>query len=66
MCSYADAVVGIPGEGRSYRFSVRLLLTDGGLNVEQRKRLSIAIEMVASPELLLFLGIKIFDHGMYV
>ncbi|ORY70232.1 AtrD, ABC-transporter [Pseudomassariella vexata] len=37
---YADAVVGVPGEG---------------LNVEQRKRLSIAIEMAAKPELLLFL-----------
>ncbi|KAF2684609.1 hypothetical protein K458DRAFT_367108 [Lentithecium fluviatile CBS 122367] len=40
MTSYADAVVGVPGEG---------------LNVEQRKRLSIAVEMVAKPELLLFL-----------
>ncbi|KAK3392792.1 AtrD, ABC-transporter [Podospora didyma] len=40
MTPYADAVVGIPGEG---------------LNVEQRKRLTIAVEMVARPELLLFL-----------
>ncbi|KAF1961950.1 AtrD, ABC-transporter [Byssothecium circinans] len=40
MRSYAQAVVGVPGEG---------------LNVEQRKRLSIAVEMVARPELLLFL-----------
>ncbi|KAI5861019.1 ABC drug exporter AbcA [Durotheca rogersii] len=40
MNQYADAVVGIPGEG---------------LNIEQRKRLSIAVEMVARPELLLFL-----------
>ncbi|KAF2789463.1 putative multidrug resistance ABC transporter [Melanomma pulvis-pyrius CBS 109.77] len=40
MTEYADAVVGVPGEG---------------LNVEQRKRLSIAVEMVAKPELLLFL-----------
>ncbi|KAF2462559.1 uncharacterized protein BDR25DRAFT_274341 [Lindgomyces ingoldianus] len=40
MTSYADAIVGVPGEG---------------LNVEQRKRLSIAVEMVAKPELLLFL-----------
>lgn len=38
---YADAIIGIPGEG---------------LNVEQRKRLTIAVEMVAKPELLLFLG----------
>ncbi|KAF2818778.1 AtrD, ABC-transporter [Ophiobolus disseminans] len=40
MGSYAEAVVGAPGEG---------------LNVEQRKRLSIAVEMVARPELLLFM-----------
>ncbi|KAF2142292.1 uncharacterized protein K452DRAFT_226952 [Aplosporella prunicola CBS 121167] len=40
MSSYAEAVTGVPGEG---------------LNVEQRKRLSIAVEMVARPELLLFL-----------
>lgn len=41
MEAYADAVVGVPGEG---------------LNVEQRKRLSIAVEMVAMPEHVLFLG----------
>jgi ABC-type molybdenum transport system ATPase subunit/photorepair protein PhrA len=40
MDSYADAVIGVTGEG---------------LNVEERKRLSIAVEMVAKPELLLFL-----------
>ncbi|KAK4171533.1 ABC-2 type transporter-domain-containing protein [Triangularia setosa] len=40
MTEYADAVVGVPGEG---------------LNVEQRKRLTIAVEMAARPELLLFL-----------
>ncbi|TNY20426.1 xenobiotic-transporting ATPase [Rhodotorula diobovata] len=40
MDKYADAVVGRLGEG---------------LNVEERKRLSIAVEMVAKPELLLFL-----------
>ncbi|KAH7323258.1 BcatrD protein [Stachybotrys elegans] len=40
MESYADAIVGVPGEG---------------LNVEQRKRLSIALEMVSSPDLVLFL-----------
>lgn len=39
MEGYADAVVGVPGEG---------------LNVEQRKRLTIAVELVAKPELLLF------------
>lgn len=40
MASYADAVVGVPGEG---------------LNIEQRKRLTIAVELAARPELLLFL-----------
>lgn len=40
MEPYADAVVGVPGEG---------------LNVEQRKRLTIAVELVAKPQLLLFL-----------
>lgn len=40
MEAYADAVVGIPGEG---------------LNVEQRKRLTIGVELAARPQLLLFL-----------
>lgn len=40
MDTYADAVVGQLGEG---------------LNLEQRKRLTIAIELAAKPELLLFL-----------
>ncbi|KAG5354990.1 Multidrug resistance protein [Yarrowia sp. B02] len=40
MQAYADAVVGVPGEG---------------LNVEQRKRLTIGVELAAKPELLLFL-----------
>jgi ABC-type multidrug transport system permease subunit/ABC-type multidrug transport system ATPase subunit len=40
MEAYADAVVGVPGEG---------------LNVEQRKRLTIAVELAAKPQLLLFL-----------
>jgi ATP-binding cassette subfamily G (WHITE) protein 2 (PDR) len=40
MQSYRDAVVGIPGEG---------------LNVEQRKRLTIGVEIAARPALLLFL-----------
>ncbi|KAH8831404.1 ABC-2 type transporter-domain-containing protein, partial [Flagelloscypha sp. PMI_526] len=39
MEAYSDAVVGIPGEG---------------LNVEQRKRLTIGVELVAKPSLLLF------------
>ncbi|KAF4961927.1 hypothetical protein FSARC_9968 [Fusarium sarcochroum] len=40
MQSFADAVVGVLGEG---------------LNVEQRKRLSIGVELAARPQLLLFL-----------
>lgn len=40
MDAYADAVVGVPGEG---------------LNVEQRKRLTIGVELAARPKLLLFL-----------
>ncbi|OAA35191.1 opaque-specific ABC transporter CDR3 [Metarhizium rileyi] len=40
MESYAEAMVGTPGQG---------------INIEQRKRLSIGVELVARPELLLFL-----------
>ncbi|KAI3403095.2 SNQ2 [Candida oxycetoniae] len=40
MSTYADAIVGRPGNG---------------LNVEQRKKLSIGVELVAKPSLLLFL-----------
>ena len=40
MDDYADAVVGVPGDG---------------LNVEQRKRLTIGVELAARPKLLLFL-----------
>lgn len=40
MEAYADAIVGVPGEG---------------LNVEQRKRLTIGVELAAKSQLLLFL-----------
>lgn len=40
MADFADAVVGIPGQG---------------LNVEQRKLLTIGVELAAKPKLLLFL-----------
>lgn len=40
MSEYADAVVGVQGEG---------------LNIEQRKKLTIGVELTAKPELLLFL-----------
>ncbi|KAF5598025.1 ABC transporter CDR4 [Fusarium pseudocircinatum] len=39
MGPYADAVIGVPGKG---------------LNVEQRKRLSIGVELAAKPEVLIF------------
>lgn len=40
MEAYSEAVIGVPGKG---------------LNVEQRKRLTIGVEMAAKPKLLLFL-----------
>jgi len=40
MQEYSDAIIGVPGEG---------------LNVEQRKRLTICVELAARPQLLLFL-----------
>ena len=64
MMSYADAVVGIPGEGNPLDYLMswlcRVQLIDSyiwrsGLNVEQRKRLTIEVELVAKPDLLLFL-----------
>ena len=39
MEEYAEAIVGVPGEG---------------LNVEQRKRLTTGVELAAKPDLLLF------------
>ena len=40
LTKHADAVIGVPGEG---------------LNIEQRKRVTIGVELAARPELLLFL-----------
>ncbi|KAJ9491376.1 hypothetical protein VN97_g1874 [Penicillium thymicola] len=39
MREFSDAVIGVPGEG---------------LNVEQRKRLTIGVELAARPQLLIF------------
>ena len=58
MEAYADAVVGVPGKyHRSLqRREESLISVPGeGLNVEQRKRLTIGVEMAAKPALLLFL-----------
>lgn len=57
MESYANAIIGPPGEGTSY---ITLTIEDGcsrfvGLNIEQRKKLTIAVELAARPQLLLFL-----------
>ncbi|OAP58970.1 hypothetical protein AYL99_06267 [Fonsecaea erecta] len=41
MEDFAEAIIGVPGSG--------------GLNIEQRKRTTIAVELVARPEILLFL-----------
>lgn len=40
MQEFADAIIGVPGEG---------------LNIEQRKRLTIGVELAARPQLLIFL-----------
>jgi ABC-type multidrug transport system ATPase subunit len=53
MEPYADSVVSVPGEG---------------LNVEQRKRLTIGVELAAKPQLLLFwtslpAGLTVKLHG---
>lgn len=59
MEEYADAVVGILGEGASLCYLVPFFILLNvvllGLNVEQRKRLTIAVELAAKPKLLLFL-----------
>lgn len=61
MEAYADAVVGVPGEGayldKACSLDNKILCSDNyqGLNVEQRKRLTIGVELAAKPALLLFL-----------
>jgi len=54
---YSDAVVGVQGERRGlsiYLWSLSIWHYTG-LNVEQRKRLTIGVELAAKPELLAFL-----------
>jgi len=61
MEDYAEAVVGVPGEGNLHVPHETLVRTIGltlvclGLNVEQRKRLTIGVELAARPQLLVFL-----------
>ena len=61
MEDFSEAVVGQPGEGKCSAplilspSRVLFLLTGAGLNVEQRKRLTIGVELAAKPSLLLFL-----------
>ena len=55
MRDFSDAVIGLPGEGKAYFQRLRNLLIESGLNVEQRKRVTIGIELAAKPQLLLFL-----------
>jgi ATP-binding cassette, subfamily G (WHITE), member 2, PDR len=55
MQDFAEAIVGVPGEG---------------LNVEQRKRLTIGVELAAKPDLLLFLdeptsGLSVFFNSHF-
>lgn len=61
METYADAIVGVPGEGMCLDSTCcqemkNSCADDGkGLNVEQRKRLTIGVELAAKLALLLFL-----------
>lgn len=45
--------------------STNVIIADlfAGLNIEQRKRLSIGVELVAKPELLMFLGMSQIRHN---
>lgn len=57
MEAYADAIVGVPGEGRySVLMDVQNIINMmTGLNIEQRKKLTIGVELASRPKLLLFL-----------
>lgn len=58
MEAYSGAVVGVPGDGRYLWYGNQAYKGShiSGLNLEQRKRLTIAVEMVTRPESFLFLG----------
>lgn len=57
MEDFSEAIIGVPGEGRASLLSLprEWKLTTTGLNVEQRKLLTIGVELAAKPALLLFL-----------
>lgn len=57
MDNYADAVVGVPGEGEYILCPIAGTNINqlAGLNVEQRKRLTIGVELAGKPEFLVFL-----------
>lgn len=56
MEQYADAVVGVPGEGMSKYTNFNVpSLRETGLNIEQRKKLTLAVELAAKPQLPLLL-----------
>lgn len=55
MRTFAEAVIGVPGEGKHQRDSAHSYYTrlkNAGLNVEQRKRLTVGVELAARPDLL--------------
>jgi len=56
MEAFVDAIVGVPGEGKFARQEYDPVAERrSGLNIEQRKRLTIGVELAAKPDLLLFL-----------
>lgn len=57
MEAYADAIVGAPGEGLLPNDHIRTEYINimAGLNIEQRKKLTIGVELASRPKVLLFL-----------
>jgi len=55
MEDFSEAIIGVPGEGDDPPAKAGYILIDLGLNIEQRKLLTIGVELAARPALLLFL-----------
>jgi len=57
MEAYADAIVRVPGEGLAFNVIgvMNTINVIAGLNIEQRKKLTIGVELASRPQLLLFL-----------